>query len=61
MIGVEIASERLRNRIVQQAFKEGLLLLGCGFRSIRIAPPLIISKDEAEHGLFILERIVKSS
>jgi len=61
MIGVEIASERLRNRIVQQAFKEGLLLLGCGFRSIRIAPPLIISKDEAEHGLFILERIVKGS
>lgn len=60
MIGIEIVNEKLRDKIVKEAFKQGLLLLGCGFRSIRIAPPLIINESEADHGLFILERIMRS-
>ena len=48
MVGVEIVRDRfrrepapdLRERILEEAFKRGLLLLGCGRSTIRLAPPL---------------------
>ena len=48
MIGVEFVkdrqtkepAEKLRDQIVDAAFRRGLLLLGCGKSTIRIAPPL---------------------
>jgi len=59
MMGIEFIDVKRRNTVVQEAFKERLLLLGCGFKSVRIAPPLIITKSEADHGLLIFEKIVK--
>jgi 4-aminobutyrate aminotransferase len=66
MIGIEIvksqltreAAPALRDRIVSLAFEQGLLLLGCGETSLRLAPPLIINQHEAAIGLDILERCV---
>src|SRR5580692_5857390 len=66
MIGVEIVKSQLtrepapalRDRIVSLAFEQGLLLLGCGETSIRLAPPLIINQHEATIGLDIFERCV---
>ena len=59
MIGVEMTSKKKRDYIVKEAFKNGLLMLGCGFKSFRIAPPLIITEKEAEKGLQILEKVLK--
>jgi hypothetical protein len=36
-----------RDRIVELAFERGLLILGCGETSIRLAPPLIVNTHEA--------------
>ena len=63
MIGIELVADRatrqpareLRDRAVHLAFEHGLLLLGCGSSVIRMAPPLIISRAEAEEGLEIFE------
>jgi 4-aminobutyrate aminotransferase len=63
MIGVEFVKDRksktpaeaLCNRIVELAFERGLILLSCGKSTIRIAPPLSISKTEIEEGLKIFE------
>jgi 4-aminobutyrate aminotransferase len=54
MIGVELARRasarppdtQLRNQLVQKAFENGLLLLGCGESTIRFCPPLIVKKEE---------------
>jgi|UniRef100_A0A7J2U340 4-aminobutyrate aminotransferase len=51
--------EKTRNRVLYEALKRGLVLLGCGKSSIRIAPPIIISEDEAMKGLEILEQAIK--
>jgi 4-aminobutyrate aminotransferase len=51
--------EKTRNRVLYEALKRGLVLLGCGKSSIRIAPPIIISEDEAVKGLEILEQAIK--
>ncbi len=64
MIGIEIVQDRrlnapapdLRDRLVELAFRRGLLLLGCGETTLRICPPLIITPEEADAGLNILER-----
>jgi 4-aminobutyrate aminotransferase len=66
MIGVEIVKDQntrepapaLRDRIVDLAFERGLLILGCGENSIRLAPPLIVSEHEAAIALEILEECV---
>jgi 4-aminobutyrate aminotransferase len=63
MIGVEIVEDKqsrkragaLRDRIVELAFERGLLLLGCGENTIRICPALVISQEEIDVALDILE------
>jgi 4-aminobutyrate aminotransferase len=64
MIGVEIvegggepAPER-RERILEEAFRRGLLLLGCGKSTIRLAPPLVIDREDAEIAAAILEESI---
>ena len=47
-----------RDRIVELAFERGLLILGCGETSIRLAPPLVVSREEAIVALDILEACV---
>ncbi|MEO6238604.1 MAG: acetyl ornithine aminotransferase family protein [Vicinamibacterales bacterium] len=56
MIGVELVKDRKtkvraideRNAIVQAMFTRGVLILGAGRNSIRFAPPLVITKDQAD-------------
>jgi 4-aminobutyrate aminotransferase len=59
MIGVDFENEKQRDLVVEKAFKNKLLLLGCGFKTLRIAPPLIIKEDEANQGISIIEKIIK--
>jgi 4-aminobutyrate aminotransferase len=63
MIGVEFVedrttkdpAEKLRDNIVEIAFRHGLLLLGCGKSTIRIAPPLSVNRREVDEALEIFE------
>jgi 4-aminobutyrate aminotransferase len=48
----------LRDRIVQQAFLKGLLLLGCGKAAIRFCPPLTIDKNQIEIALDIIAEVL---
>ena len=48
----------LRNQIVDKAFYQGLLLLGCGKAAIRFCPPLVISSEQIQVALEILERVI---
>lgn len=63
MIGVEIVRDKKlrtvagpeRDRIVELAFERGLLLLGCGETTVRLSPPLIITREQADIAMDILE------
>ncbi|WP_414588472.1 acetyl ornithine aminotransferase family protein [Scytonema sp. PCC 10023] len=48
----------LRNRILQEAFLRGLLLLDCGKAAIRFCPPLIIDSDQIQTALQILFEVL---
>jgi 4-aminobutyrate aminotransferase len=48
----------LRDRVEQMAFHRGLLVLGAGRNAIRLAPPLVITKDQADFAVSTLEDII---
>jgi 4-aminobutyrate aminotransferase len=54
MIGVEFRTAEEAEEIQRQAFERGLLVLECGERSIRISPPLVVSRAQASTGLQLL-------
>ena len=45
----------LRDTLVQKCFERGLLVLGCGFNTLRFMPALTIDQPTAETGLRLLE------
>uniref|UniRef100_A0A7C2VA28 Acetyl ornithine aminotransferase family protein n=1 Tax=Ignisphaera aggregans TaxID=334771 RepID=A0A7C2VA28_9CREN len=52
---------KTRNRVLYEALKRGLALLGCGKSAIRIAPPIVIDEERAKIGLDILETAIRES
>ncbi len=66
MIGVDIVTDKEtktnagpeRDRIVELAFQRGCLFLGAGPSAIRICPPLIVTAEQADAGLDILEECI---
>ncbi|MGA9532010.1 MAG: aminotransferase class III-fold pyridoxal phosphate-dependent enzyme, partial [Anaerolineales bacterium] len=66
MIGIEFVKDKetkqpaheLRAAVVDKAFKNGLILLGCGPSTIRFAPPLVLSRAEADEALGIFESAI---
>ncbi len=66
MVGVEIVKDRAtkekfpqeRNRIIQEAFQKGLLLLGCGESAIRFSPPLVVTEEEVEIACSIFDQVL---
>jgi 4-aminobutyrate aminotransferase len=66
MIGVEFRSVATKvpipeftAKLEQLAFSQGLLLLGCGESTIRIAPPLVLTAEQALIGLEIFEKCIQ--
>jgi 4-aminobutyrate aminotransferase len=66
MIGVEIVRDQktkeragdLREAIVDLAFEKGVLFLGAGENTVRIAPPLLIDEEQAEFAARTLEECI---
>src|SRR3954449_695465 len=63
MIGVELVRNRetkeraveARNALVQSMFRRGVLVLGAGRNALRIAPPLVLTKAQADILLRVLD------
>jgi 4-aminobutyrate aminotransferase len=63
MIGVELVKNREtreragveRDRIVEEAFKRGMLILGAGRNALRLSPPLVLTRAQADTALRILD------
>jgi 4-aminobutyrate aminotransferase len=63
MIGIEIVKSQQtkarageeRDKMVDMAFERGVLLLGAGPNTVRLCPPLIITKQQADAALDVLE------
>ena len=63
MIGIEMVQDQesrrrapdIRDRIEHMAFERGLLVLGAGPNTLRLGPPLVLTLDQADHAIDVLE------
>lgn len=53
-------SPDIRNQIVHRFFEHGVLALGCGAHSIRFAPPLCLTKEQADFTVDTLAKICRA-
>lgn len=66
MIGLDLVSDRERktpavkerDRVVNRCFQRGLLVLGCGSSVLRLAPPLIITRRQADDAVAVLDEVI---
>ncbi len=58
MCALDLPSRPLRDRVLKRCFKEGLILLGCGVRSIRFRSPLTITRSEIDEGIALMRRVL---
>ena len=69
MIGVEFVESlesrepagELRERIVDEAFRRGLIIIGCGASTVRFSPPLVIDRDDVETALRIFDESIAAA
>jgi 4-aminobutyrate aminotransferase len=64
MQAVDVVSEvgldpKRRDALVQAAFAEGLLLLGCGKSAVRFCPALCVTREEVDMALDIFGRVCR--
>ena len=66
MIGIDLVKDKQtkahagpeRDRVTDLAFERGLLILGAGPSAVRLCPPLVVSKEQADVALDILEECI---
>ncbi|MCI4369813.1 MAG: aminotransferase class III-fold pyridoxal phosphate-dependent enzyme, partial [Thermoplasmata archaeon] len=51
----------LKDRVVEEAYRRGLLLLPCGKSSIRYIPPLIVRREEVDEAVEILDAAISAA
>ncbi|MDP4219369.1 MAG: L-lysine 6-transaminase [Bacteroidota bacterium] len=54
-----VSEAQLRDVLKQKCYDEGVIIIGCGDRSIRFRPPLNISKDEIDLGIKVIREQLK--
>jgi len=57
-IGLSVTDHDMASRLEQAAFRNGLLVLGCGDADLRISPPLVFREDQARAALEIFEEVI---
>jgi 4-aminobutyrate aminotransferase len=60
MIGVELDTKARRDSVLNTAFRKGLLLLPAGQKAMRVIPPLVVTAEEVDEGLNLMEQAFTS-
>ena len=58
MCSFNLPTPELRNKFKDKCFKEKLIILGCGEKSIRFRPRLDITRDDLDEGLTIIKKVL---
>ncbi len=58
MCSFDLPTVELRNKFKDNCYKEKLMILGCGEKSIRFRPPLNVTENEIDKGLTIIRNVL---
>lgn len=56
MIAFDLTDPEARDKLKERIYENGMVVSGCGERTIRFRPPLNISRDEVDEGMTILKK-----
>jgi 4-aminobutyrate aminotransferase len=60
MLAFDLPTTVLRDDLIIECAKNGLILLGCGTRGVRVIPPYVVEKQEIDEGMGVIEKAVKA-
>lgn len=58
MCAFDFETADIRDRVRAYAFRKGLIILGCGFSSLRFRPPLTITTDQIDEGVGLMREAI---
>ena len=58
MCSFDLPTAQLRDHFKNNCYKEKLMILGCGEKSIRFRPALNITENEIDKGLTIIRKVL---
>ncbi len=61
MLGVEFDTKAHRDAVQDEAFRRGLLTLGCGYKTLRLLPPLDVREREISMAVELLDDAVSAA
>jgi 4-aminobutyrate aminotransferase-like enzyme len=64
LIGVEISSKNLAEKIAIECYRNGIYIIEMGYRGIgvlRVAPPLVSSETQLENALNVIEKTIQKA
>jgi L-lysine 6-transaminase len=59
MCAFDLKTPEKRDELKNKIYSNGLVVLGCGATTIRFRPPLIISEEEIDKAIEIIDKTVK--
>ncbi len=60
MCAFDLPTPEKRDELKNKLYKNGLIVIGCGANTIRFRPPLIISEEEVDEALGIIDSTLKN-
>jgi 4-aminobutyrate aminotransferase len=60
MIGVQLKTAQVREKVIAECFRRGLLVLGAGATTIRLSPPLVIDEEQARFAAETLSTVLSA-
>ncbi len=60
MLALDLETKQLREEVLRAALKRGLLLLACGYRTLRVLPPLDVTEREIDIGASVLVEAIEA-
>jgi len=59
MLAFDLPTARMRDNLIAECTTRGLLVLGCGNKSVRLIPPYVITTEDADKAISIIEASLK--
>jgi len=56
---MDVKNAEVRTKLLGKIFEKGVIMLPCGERSVRFRPPLIITKEQIDEAIEVIERSIK--
>ena len=60
MCAIDLPTKEKRNLFINKMMSEKVMIMGCGEKSIRFRPHLIVTEEEIKYGTEIVKKVLKS-